>query len=96
MNRVLHLIRLALSDLIMVLVILLFLGQDALPPADKIERIRVYTRGEEFDYGEWMLDALGQKNAYTALAATRYLSAEEQKQLVYHPGFDRGDRPAFV
>jgi hypothetical protein len=83
MKRVFSIIRLALSNLVMILAILLFLGQDALPPADKIEQIRVYTRGEEFDYGEWMLDALGQKNAYAALAATHYLSADEQKQLVY-------------
>ncbi len=36
----------------------LLLGASAIPPGDKIERVRANTRGIEFDYVSWGIDAL--------------------------------------
>lgn len=70
-----------------VLVVFVFgsvvLTRSNLPPADRIEQIRAYTRNLEFDYIEWMLDALGLKNRQAALGVERYLTVAEQRQAVF-------------
>ena len=63
--------------------VLLTCEQSTLEPPDKVARVRVYTRGVEFNYLEWMLDAAGLKNANAALASQRYLTQPQQKKLVY-------------
>ncbi len=50
------------------------LTTSTLPPANKIERVRVFTRSIEFDYVEWTLDALGLKISENALGASDYLA----------------------
>ncbi len=83
MNRILQvLIRIAVNVLAGG-VILLFAGRSVLLPADNEERVRAYTRSDEFDYIAWMLDALQLKGGQTGLASTRYLDEAQQKQLVY-------------
>jgi hypothetical protein len=83
MKRIRHLAGLVIISLLAALLVILLAQRSVLPPGDSIEQIRVFTRGEEFDYIEWMLDALALKNAHIALAVPRYLSTEQQKQLVY-------------
>ncbi len=65
------------------LIVLLTCEQSTLEPPDKVARVRVFTRGVEFNYLEWMLDAAGLKNANAALASQRYLTQPQQKKLVY-------------
>jgi len=43
------------------LVAALLLGASTIPPGDKIERVRANTRGIEFDYVSWGIDALSLK-----------------------------------
>lgn len=54
----------------------------ALPPADPADRVRAYTRMNEFDYAGWTVNALMVKLGQAALGAPRLLSLEQQKQLV--------------
>lgn len=78
-----QLVQLVPANLAMILIVLMLAGRSTLEPADEYEQIRAYTRAEEFDYAEWMLDALVTKNAHAAVAIPRYLSQDEQKQVVY-------------
>lgn len=52
--------------------------------ADPVERVRRYTRWQEFDYVSWMLDALRLKQQQAALNLPRYLTLEQQRQIVLH------------
>jgi hypothetical protein len=83
MRRFVHLVQIAAGCLLALLLVYISLERSTLPPADKTELVRAYTRSQEFDYVEWMLNALFLKNTQSALAAPRYLSQEEQKKLVY-------------
>jgi hypothetical protein len=83
MKRMRQLVQLVPANLAMILIVLMLAGRSTLEPADEYEQIRAYTRAEEFDYAEWMLDALVTKNAHAAVAIPRYLSQDEQKQVVY-------------
>lgn len=65
-----------------ILVIIPFLGGSSLPPGDKIERVRAFTRNIEFDYVSWTLGALGVKISQAALKTGDYLPADEQRQIV--------------
>lgn len=58
------------------------LGFSTLPPGNELERIRAYTRGLEFDYIEWTLDAFGSKIEQNALQTSRYLSPEAGSETV--------------
>lgn len=83
MIRALRLIRLLAAGLAALVLVVLLVQRSSPSQADPVERIRAYTRGEEFDYLEWMLDALWEKNSYAALSVPRYLDAEQQKEVVY-------------
>lgn len=61
---------------------MVLLGSSVLPPGDLIERVRAYTRENEFDFADWTLNALGVKLAHAALGTERYLSEEERHTLV--------------
>lgn len=50
--------------------------------ADPVERVRRYTRWQEFDYVSWTLDALRLKQQQAALNLPRYLTLEQQHQIV--------------
>jgi hypothetical protein len=50
--------------------------------SDPAEKVRRYTRWEEFDYVTWTLDALGLKSAQGALDLQRYMTADQQHQVV--------------
>ncbi|MEW6716950.1 MAG: hypothetical protein AB1345_05575 [Chloroflexota bacterium] len=60
----------------------LFLTRSALPPANKIEQVRAFTRDIEFGFVSWTLDALGLAVEQFALGTAKYLSPAENRQLV--------------
>jgi len=60
----------------------ILLGSSNLPPSDKVETFRAFTRNIEFDYVTWTLDALYSKAEQVSLDIPRYLSAPDQKDLV--------------
>jgi hypothetical protein len=58
------------------------LGSSSLPPGDRTERVRAYTRNIEFDYVGWSFDALGLKFAQSSLGTSKYLSQDARHLLV--------------
>jgi hypothetical protein len=64
------------------LVIMMLLSSSVLPPGDPGGRVRAFTRGLEFDYLTWTLDAVGLKLGRGALNADGYLPVEERSQVV--------------
>lgn len=60
----------------------LVLCRSELPPMDRVERVRAYTRQVEFDFVSWTLDALGIEFTQMALGAARALPAGVQEQVV--------------
>jgi len=60
----------------------LLMGGSSLPPGDKTERVRAFTRDIEFDYIAWTLDALQIKLGEVALGTADYLSQAAQRQQV--------------
>lgn len=71
-----------LHNILALLITLLLVSQANLTPTDEIERIRAFTRSLEFDYTTWTLQALFVKNSQASLAAARFLSEEDQKEIV--------------
>ncbi|MBN1148705.1 MAG: hypothetical protein JXA78_15705 [Anaerolineales bacterium] len=60
----------------------LLLTGSALEPADRTERVRAFTRGVEFDYIGWTLDALRVKFFEFSLGIGNYLSQEARHAVV--------------
>jgi hypothetical protein len=60
----------------------LILGKSVLPPEDKMENVRAFTRNIEFDYITWTLDAITLKGLQFALGSQRYLSEKQQHQII--------------
>ncbi len=58
------------------------LGSSSLPPGDRTELVRAYTRNIEFDYVGWSFDALGLKFAQSSLGTSKYLSQDARHLLV--------------
>ena len=71
-----------LQLLLVVLLGIVLLGSSTLPPGDLTERVRAFTRNQEFDFIGWTLNAARVKLAQAALGTERYLSEEERHQLV--------------
>jgi hypothetical protein len=67
--------------LILVLFIGILLLGGSKTPATSLERIRTHTRGIEFDYVSWVIDAFSIKITQLALGTVYYLPEEQ------HPGF---------
>jgi hypothetical protein len=76
--------RLALlvKTLLGLLLIAILLGSSTLPPADRVEQVRAFTRTVEFDYLGWTLNALVVKLAEFSLKSGRFLSADTRHDLV--------------
>lgn len=66
----------------LLLVTALLLGASAIPPGDKTERVRANTRGIEFDYASWGINALGLKLRQLASGSSDYLPEASRRQLV--------------
>lgn len=71
-------IRLGLG--LVILTALLFASN--MPPGDKTEQARFFTRQIEFDYIDWTLDAVLLKLGQSALGLERYLPEQARSQLV--------------
>jgi hypothetical protein len=71
-------IRLLLRNFAVILVCLFTVVESSLPPADRVEQIRTYTRTIEFDYITWTLNAFFVKTEQTALNLTGHLSDSQQ------------------
>jgi hypothetical protein len=65
-----------------ILLAVLILGSSDLPPGDTVGRARAFTRPVEFDYVSWTLNALGVKLSQLALGTSKYISPENESQVV--------------
>ncbi len=65
----------------MLLIILLASGSTVLAQT-RSDRVRRYTRQEEFDFAGWTLDALGLKLGQFGLGASTYLTDEQRREVV--------------
>lgn len=83
MARILFLIRHTFTSATLLLMMALLLGRSDVLLSNQLDRIRAYTRWNEFDYVEWMMDALALKNTHAALDAPRYLDVAQQRQAVF-------------
>jgi len=63
------------------LLMILGLSRSTAPASDPLARAHAFTRGIEFDFAGWMLDALGLKLGQAALASEDYLSEAKRKEL---------------
>lgn len=59
---------------LVVLLSAILLDRSSVPAGDQTERVRAFTRGIEFDYVNWTLNALGLKLGQFVLGSDRYLS----------------------
>jgi len=69
LNRV----RLIVRNLLILVLLMLVQVRSEYNTADPVERVRRYTRWQEFDYVSWTLDALRLKQQQAALNLPRYL-----------------------
>lgn len=83
MRRTLHLLDTILSNVIMLCIVAALFARSDWLLVDKLDRIRVYTRWQEFNFVAWTLDALGLKQAQAALGAPRYMDVDQQRETVY-------------
>jgi hypothetical protein len=75
-------LRLILRNLLILLLFAIVQVRSEYNTADPVERVRRYTRWQEFDYVSWTLDALLLKQRQAALNLPRYLSIEQQRRIV--------------
>ena len=73
-------LRRVFSLLVLMLFAIPMLGGSTVVLSNQVERVRAYTRDIEFDYVEWILDALDIKLTQQALGVTRYLPDEMRRQ----------------
>ncbi|WP_322793149.1 hypothetical protein [Bellilinea sp.] len=78
LNRLRRIVR----NLLILLLFALVQVRSEYNTADPNERVRRYTRWQEFDYISWTLDALRLKQQQAALNLPRYLTLEQQRQIV--------------
>jgi hypothetical protein len=74
--------KVVVRNLIIGFIALTLLCSDILPPGDKTERVRAFTRMDEFDFVTWTLDAFFVKGSQFALETERSISEANQKKLV--------------
>ncbi|MEW5868032.1 MAG: hypothetical protein AB1894_02065 [Chloroflexota bacterium] len=81
-GRFLRIWEITWQPLAVLLAISLLLGSSSLPPGDRTERVRAFTRQVEFDYVQWTLDALQIKFTQAALGDSDYITEAARKQIV--------------
>jgi hypothetical protein len=64
------------------IVLLFALGPASVPVNDAVEKIRLYTRADEFDYIDWTIDAVLTKLGYASLGLGDYLDLQQQRLVV--------------
>lgn len=77
-----RLLRLSVRNLLIGLLIVITVLRSDYDTTDPVERVRRYTRWQEFDYVTWTINALFLKQSFAALDATRYLDLEAQRAVV--------------
>lgn len=75
-------LRLILRNLLILLLFAIVQVRSEYNTADPVERVRRYTRWQEFDYVSWTMDALLLKQRQAALNLPRFLSIEQQRRIV--------------
>jgi hypothetical protein len=75
-------IRLAAWNILLLMTLLLAQQRSEFDLSDPVERVRAYTRMEEFDYAAWTIDALLEKGRQGAINAWRYLDESQQRNAV--------------
>ncbi|NPV76113.1 MAG: hypothetical protein HPY59_07015 [Anaerolineae bacterium] len=75
-------IKLIVTNAILIFISLFLIVQSAVPPADKVELVRAYTRAIEFDFSAWVFNALAVKQKQAALSLPRYMEERQQKKLI--------------
>ena len=73
-------IRRLITLAVVLLIAMPLLGGSSVGLSNPSERVRAYTRDIEFDYIQWILDALGIKLTQHALGVARYLPEEQRRQ----------------
>lgn len=58
------------------------IGGSIIPPGDQVEQIRAYTRGMEFNFLSWSLDAMWTKINHASLGVDNYMQPEDRRELV--------------
>ncbi|MFN2280758.1 MAG: hypothetical protein ACK2TZ_02770 [Anaerolineales bacterium] len=82
MRSLLHPVR--IFNILWVAILLLSLvTRSGVDPANQMEQIRAHSRAYEFDYVSWTLSALARKGSQASLGVDRYLTVEEQRELVF-------------
>lgn len=72
----------ALRNLFTIFILLALLQGGTDVPRDRVGQVRQFTRGLEFDYVNWTLDALYVKLSESAVDTARYLNPDEQQRVV--------------
>ena len=68
--------------LVILLISVALLGSSSVPPGDKTESVRAFTRQIEFNYITWTLDALQDKLNQISVGTVRYLPEKLRQQTV--------------
>ncbi len=76
-------VKIVLIRSVVLLLSLVLLTRSLVPPGDRLEQIRAYTRMIEFDYVNWTIDALLGKNSEADIHAPSYMSVAEQRKIVF-------------
>jgi hypothetical protein len=72
----------SLQIMLVMLLGALALASSTLAPANLSERVRAFTRDKEFDFTNWVWNAMQVKLAHAAIGTERYLSAGNRHELV--------------
>jgi len=72
----------ALRLLLIILVCVMLLGSSTMPPGDRTELVRAFTRNIEFDFVGWTLNSLRLKLFEATLGTSGYMSADARRRLV--------------
>lgn len=75
-------IRLAAWNILLLLGLLLAQQRSEYDMTDPVERVRAYTRWQEFDYVTWTIDALKKKWEQSSINVWRYMNEDQQRDAV--------------
>lgn len=74
--------RLAAWNILLLLGLLLAQQRSEYDMTDPVERVRAYTRWQEFDYVTWTIDALKKKWEQSSINVWRYMNEDQQRDAV--------------
>lgn len=81
-KRIFHYAWLVIRVIFVLLVLVVMVGLAEPLPVGTWAKARAYTRSREFEFVKWTVDALGVKLSQAALDAPRYMSQQQQRQIV--------------